>query len=160
MPNAKPLPIVHLPRCQQQRGWGVQVLQSSSSQQSPPPEAILTALLNEISALPNNLVLVLDDCHVIDAQAVDQALAFLIEWSDATAMSLDHNLASSATPTSVSVSAVPITVKYVSKYGETAVRGKGARAAITYEINKRGRNCCAGIIMGKKKPQTIFQGIL
>ena len=52
------------------------VLQSS---QPPPSEAILTALLNEITTLPDQFVLVLDDYHVIDAKAVDLALTFLIE---------------------------------------------------------------------------------
>ncbi len=47
--------------------------------QLPPIEAILTALLNDITALPDNVVLVLDDYHVIDAKAVDTALAFLLE---------------------------------------------------------------------------------
>src|SRR5689334_15777030 len=37
------------------------LLQSSSTSQSPPPEAILTALLNEITGMPRNFVLVLDD---------------------------------------------------------------------------------------------------
>ncbi len=45
----------------------------------PPTESILTALLNEISSAPDEIVLVLDDYHVIDARAVDDALAFLIE---------------------------------------------------------------------------------
>ncbi len=52
------------------------VLQSS---QPPPPEAILTALLNDISALPDDFVLVLDDYHVLDANAVDMALTYLVE---------------------------------------------------------------------------------
>ena len=52
------------------------VLQSS---QPPPPEAILTALLNEITTLPDQFVLVLDDYHVIDAKPVDLALTFLVE---------------------------------------------------------------------------------
>ena len=52
------------------------VLQSS---QPPPPEAILTALLNEITTLPDQFVLVLDDYHVIDAKAVDMALTYLVE---------------------------------------------------------------------------------
>lgn len=52
-----------------------------STLQSPPPpaEAILTVLLNEISALPGNFVLVLDDYHVIEAKPVDLALTFLLE---------------------------------------------------------------------------------
>src|SRR6266566_3019011 len=52
------------------------VLQSS---QPPPPEAILTALLNEITTLPDQFVLVLDDYHVIDAKPVDLALTYLVE---------------------------------------------------------------------------------
>ncbi|MDQ5854715.1 MAG: helix-turn-helix transcriptional regulator, partial [Chloroflexota bacterium] len=58
-------------------GHGVlQVLQSA---QPPPIDVILTALLNELTTLPNNVVLVLDDYHLIDATPVDDALAFLIE---------------------------------------------------------------------------------
>jgi LuxR family maltose regulon positive regulatory protein len=50
--------------------------------QSPEPlqiETILTTLLNEISTVPENFLLVLDDYHSIDSQPVDQSLAFLIE---------------------------------------------------------------------------------
>ena len=47
--------------------------------QPPPTEALLTTLLNEITTIPNHFVLVLDDYHAIDAQSVDQALAYLIE---------------------------------------------------------------------------------
>ena len=49
------------------------------SPQPPPTEAILTALLNEITAIPDDFVLVLDDYHVLDAKPVDQALTFLLE---------------------------------------------------------------------------------
>ena len=49
------------------------------SPQPPPTEAILTALLNEITTIPDDFVLVLDDYHVLDARAVDDALTFLIE---------------------------------------------------------------------------------
>ncbi len=50
--------------------------------QSPEPlqiETILTTLLNEISSIPRNFLLVLDDYHSVDSHAVDQSLAFLIE---------------------------------------------------------------------------------
>ena len=50
--------------------------------QSPQPlqfETILTTLLNEISTIPENFLLVLDDYHSIDSKPVDQSLAFLIE---------------------------------------------------------------------------------
>ena len=50
--------------------------------QSPQPastESILTALLNEIAALPDHFILVLDDYHLVDARPVDEALTFLLE---------------------------------------------------------------------------------
>src|SRR5438132_8928876 len=58
---------------------GEGVLGVLQSPQPPPPEAILTALLNEITTLPDHFVLVLDDYHVIDAKPVDMALTYLVE---------------------------------------------------------------------------------
>jgi len=58
---------------------GEGVLAVLQSPQPPPIESILTALLNEITNIPENFVLVLDDYYVIDAKAVDQALTFLLE---------------------------------------------------------------------------------
>lgn len=58
---------------------GAGVLGVLQSPQSPPIEALLTTLLNEITALPDTFVLVLDDYHAIDAPAVDLALTFLLE---------------------------------------------------------------------------------
>src|SRR5947209_1760067 len=58
---------------------GEGVLGVLQSPQPPPPEAVLTALLNEITTLPDHFVLVLDDYHVIDAKPVDLALTFLVE---------------------------------------------------------------------------------
>ena len=55
----------------------MEVLQASQSQ--PPTEAILIALLNEIITIPDPFMLVLDDYHMIDSRAVDQALTFLVE---------------------------------------------------------------------------------
>ena len=49
------------------------------SPQPPPIESILTALLNEITTIPDNFILVLDDYHVIDSKPVDNALTFLLE---------------------------------------------------------------------------------
>ena len=58
---------------------GKGVLAVLQSPQPPPTEAILTTLLNEITTVPHNFVLVLDDYHVIDAQPIDLALTFLLE---------------------------------------------------------------------------------
>jgi LuxR family maltose regulon positive regulatory protein len=49
------------------------------SPQPPPTESILTALINEITTIPDNFILVLDDYHVIDTKPVDNALTFLLE---------------------------------------------------------------------------------
>ena len=45
----------------------------------PSIETILTSLINDVSAIPDEIVLVLDDYHVIESLQVDAALAFLIE---------------------------------------------------------------------------------
>jgi LuxR family maltose regulon positive regulatory protein len=55
------------------------VLTLLQSPQPPPLETILTALLNELATLPDPVVLILDDYHLIEDKAVDQALTFLIE---------------------------------------------------------------------------------
>jgi LuxR family transcriptional regulator, maltose regulon positive regulatory protein len=47
--------------------------------QPPSAESILTSLLNEIAALRDDIILVLDDYHLVDAAAVDQAMAFLLD---------------------------------------------------------------------------------
>jgi LuxR family maltose regulon positive regulatory protein len=60
-------------------GIGESLLAALQSHQPSSTEAILTALLNEISAIPENFLLILDDYHSIDSQPVDQALAFLVE---------------------------------------------------------------------------------
>ncbi len=50
------------------------------SPQPPSTESILTTLLNEIAIFSDNFTLVLDDYQVIDAKAVDDALAYLLEY--------------------------------------------------------------------------------
>jgi hypothetical protein len=56
------------------------------SPETPPIESILTALINEIAALPGAgaielrpPVLVLDDYYVIESRAIDEALTFLLD---------------------------------------------------------------------------------
>jgi LuxR family transcriptional regulator, maltose regulon positive regulatory protein len=58
---------------------GQSVLSLLQSPQPPPPEAILTALLNEIAAVPHPFILVLDDYHLIESPPIDQALSFLLQ---------------------------------------------------------------------------------
>src|SRR3989441_3491170 len=58
---------------------GEGVLGVLQSPQPPPTEAILTTLLNDLTSISDQFVLVFDDYHVIDAKAIDQALTFLLE---------------------------------------------------------------------------------
>jgi LuxR family transcriptional regulator, maltose regulon positive regulatory protein len=58
---------------------GEEVLDALQSSQPPPIDLILTTLLNEIAAIPDNFILVLDDYHVIDSKQVDNILTFLLE---------------------------------------------------------------------------------
>ena len=58
---------------------GKGALSALQSPQPPPTEAILTILINEIAAVPNRIVLVLDDYHLIEAQPIHDALTFLLE---------------------------------------------------------------------------------
>src|SRR5581483_8739516 len=57
---------------------GEAVLGSLQSAHPPPMESTLTSLMNEISTLANDIVLAIDDYHLIDAKPVDQALTFLL----------------------------------------------------------------------------------
>jgi LuxR family maltose regulon positive regulatory protein len=53
--------------------------QLHAPQPSPPPESLLTSLINELAASPLRLLLVLDDYHLIEAQPIHQTLTFLLE---------------------------------------------------------------------------------
>ena len=58
---------------------GAGALGALQSPQPPPIESLLTTLLNDIAAIPDDFTLVLDDYQVIDAGPIDHALAFLLE---------------------------------------------------------------------------------
>ncbi len=59
--------------------FGAGVMGMLQSPQPPPLESILTILLNEITAIREDFILVLDDYHVIDSPPIDNTLIFLIE---------------------------------------------------------------------------------
>ena len=63
--------------------------------QLPSFEQVLTSLINDLATTPGRLLLVLDDYHVITAQAVHDALNFLVEHQPA---SLHLVIASRADP--------------------------------------------------------------
>ncbi|MCC6615690.1 MAG: AAA family ATPase [Anaerolineae bacterium] len=58
---------------------GAGVLAAVQSPQADIADTLLTALVNELAAIAQPFILVLDDYHAVDAQPVDHALAFLIE---------------------------------------------------------------------------------
>jgi LuxR family maltose regulon positive regulatory protein len=51
--------------------------------QPPPPESILTALINDIATVEEPFVLVLDDYHLISTLAIHERLAFLLDHQPA-----------------------------------------------------------------------------
>ncbi|MEM7130030.1 MAG: LuxR C-terminal-related transcriptional regulator [Chloroflexota bacterium] len=59
---------------------GKVMLNQLQSQHSPPVESLLTALLNDAATTAGNVILVLDDYHLIDAKPIDNALAFLLDY--------------------------------------------------------------------------------
>jgi LuxR family maltose regulon positive regulatory protein len=58
---------------------GEGVLSALQSPQPPPTEAVLTSLINEVAAVPDRIILVLNDYHIIESSPVDGALTFLLE---------------------------------------------------------------------------------
>jgi LuxR family maltose regulon positive regulatory protein len=54
---------------------GLQLLQSAQ----PPIENVLTTVLNELGAVPNDLYLVLDDYHLVDGPDIQAGMSFLLE---------------------------------------------------------------------------------
>jgi LuxR family maltose regulon positive regulatory protein len=60
-------------------GVGESALTYLQAAQPPPIETVLTVLLNDLGAMAGEIVLVLDDYHVIDAGDVQDAMAFLLD---------------------------------------------------------------------------------
>jgi LuxR family maltose regulon positive regulatory protein len=60
-------------------GAGQEVEPWLHAPQPPPVESILTPLINDLYTLPEDVVLVLDDYHAIDAGAVHHAITYLLD---------------------------------------------------------------------------------
>ena len=60
-------------------GVGTNSLSLLRQPQPPPIELVLAPLVNELSTTSQEIVLVLDDYHVIDADDVHEGMAFLLE---------------------------------------------------------------------------------
>jgi LuxR family maltose regulon positive regulatory protein len=58
---------------------GEAILAALRSPQVPPLESALAALINEVAAIPKDFASVLDDYHVIENEAVHDAIAFLLD---------------------------------------------------------------------------------
>ena len=62
-----------------QAGIGDAPMAMLQSPQPPPIESILTALINEITTISRDFVLVLDDYHLVRAASIHRQLGFLLE---------------------------------------------------------------------------------
>ncbi len=60
-------------------GIGATALALVQAPQPPPIETVLASLINELGGLADDLVLVLDDYHLIDARDVQDGMAFLLD---------------------------------------------------------------------------------
>jgi LuxR family maltose regulon positive regulatory protein len=60
-------------------GVGESALALLDAPQPPPIETVLTTLLNDLGAIAGEILLVLDDYHVIDAREVHDGMAFLLD---------------------------------------------------------------------------------
>lgn len=58
---------------------GEGVLAVLQSPQPPSTESILTALLNELTAIPDPFILVFDDYHAAHSKPVDEAISFILD---------------------------------------------------------------------------------
>ena len=58
---------------------GEQLLSALESSPLPPTAVLLTPLINEIAAIQTGFIFVLDDYHVLESPAIDDALTFLID---------------------------------------------------------------------------------
>jgi len=59
--------------------FGDAALSMLRAPQPPPTKVILSSLINEVSDIPDRIVLILDDYHSIESASVDDALTFLIQ---------------------------------------------------------------------------------
>ncbi|MBN2075498.1 MAG: hypothetical protein JW762_08105 [Dehalococcoidales bacterium] len=66
-----------------QPGCGEKILLWLHSSQPPPTESMLTALINELSAVKGDFVIVLDDYHLITSQQIHAGITFFIDHSPA-----------------------------------------------------------------------------
>ncbi len=66
-------------RTRSQTDWGQRTLQILEAAPAPDLQSVLICLLNESTELDRQIILVLDDYHVISNQAIHEGMTFLIE---------------------------------------------------------------------------------
>jgi LuxR family transcriptional regulator, maltose regulon positive regulatory protein len=81
-----------------QAGFGEAILQALQSLKPPPIDALLTNLVNELSKLQGEAVLVLDDLHTITEGKIHEDLVFLMDHLPLSANSLHLVVASRMDP--------------------------------------------------------------
>jgi len=59
--------------------FGQGALNLLHSPQPPSPNTVLISLINELAAIPEKIIFVLDDYHLIETKSIHQALVFLLE---------------------------------------------------------------------------------
>jgi LuxR family maltose regulon positive regulatory protein len=59
--------------------FGDEALEMLQSPQLPPDWSVLTSLINDVAAINEKIVFVLDDYHLIDIQPIHKALTYLLE---------------------------------------------------------------------------------
>jgi len=60
-------------------GIGDGILAALDAPQSPPVDVVMGALVNDLAEIPREVVVVLDDYHVVDPGPVHEAVSFLLE---------------------------------------------------------------------------------
>ena len=60
-------------------GIGEGLLAALDAPQSPPAEAVMGALVNDLAEIPREVVVILDDYHLVDPGPVHEAVSFLLE---------------------------------------------------------------------------------
>jgi LuxR family maltose regulon positive regulatory protein len=60
-------------------GLGQQVARLLHGVQQPPLEVVVTAIVNHLAATPDEVVLVLDDYHLVEGPPVHDSLTVLLE---------------------------------------------------------------------------------
>jgi LuxR family maltose regulon positive regulatory protein len=58
---------------------GQGALSMLQSPQPPPANSVLISLINDLAAISEKIIFVLDDCHLIEEQSIHQALIYLME---------------------------------------------------------------------------------